>query len=414
MASSSRHSNPSLYGWAATGLILAAAVALYPEAAFEASLQGLNLWFDVVFPALFPFFALCQLLMGLGVIHGLGVLLEPLMQPVFRLPGPAAFAVAMGLAAGYPLGAKITGDLRRRQLCTAVEAERLVSFANTADPLFISAAVALSMFRRPELAGVLSTAHYLAALCVGLLMRFHGAGGPGSPPPVAPGTRPVPGLLPRALAAMVRARRDDGRPLGTLFADAIQDSLRSMLFIGGSIILFNVILQVATLVGFIGLLARVLAWCLAPLGADHEGAVALVKGLFEITLGAREASGTPLPLPIQAALASWIIGWSGFSVHAQVAAMLHDTDVRLGPYVLARFLHACLAALFSLVLLGPAGHALAPVMAPMGTRFTSTAALPGILRFVDVAGTTLLLLLGTGVAVSAAAGLLRRPGPLRP
>jgi nucleoside recognition membrane protein YjiH len=48
----------------------------------------------------------------------------------------------MGLASGYPIGAKITGNLRREKLCTQVEGERLIAFCNTADPLFVIGAVA--------------------------------------------------------------------------------------------------------------------------------------------------------------------------------------------------------------------------------------------------------------------------------
>src|SRR5690606_22823787 len=53
--------------------------------------------------------------------------------------------------------------------------------------------------------------------------------------------------------------------------------------------------------------------------------------------------------------ASAIVAWSGLSVHAQVAVMLRGTDIRLGPYIAARFLHAVLAAIAAWFALGPAG-----------------------------------------------------------
>ncbi len=61
---------------------------------------------------------MADLLMGLGVVHFVGSLLEPIMKPLFKIPGVGGFAVAMGLAGGYPLGAKITGELERAQLIT--------------------------------------------------------------------------------------------------------------------------------------------------------------------------------------------------------------------------------------------------------------------------------------------------------
>lgn len=340
----------SAYGLAALASLVTAMILLFPEASFSASLTGLRLWFEVVFPALLPFFVMAEIMMGLGVIHFIGVILEPLMRPLFRLPGAAAFAVAIGLAAGYPLGAKVSADLRRANLCTASEGERLVSFANTADPLFLAGAVAIGMFSLPELAGTLALAHYVGAFGVGLLMRFHARRGP-----VSTETRATGPLLVRALAALREAREKDGRPIGQLFGDAVRNSMNTLLFVGGSIIMFSVILQVLIIAGIVPLLGQLLAWALAVANVHPSIADALVRGVVEITIGAKAASEAAAPLLEKIAAASGIIAWSGLSVQAQVAVMLRGTDIRLAPYIFARFLHAVLAALTAWVVLGPAG-----------------------------------------------------------
>jgi len=329
----------SSYLAAGAGLLITLAVVRYPEDAFEASVEGLQLWFEVVLPALLPFFTLSEILMGLGVIHAVGVLLEPLMRPLFRIPGVGGFAVAMGLASGYPLGAKISGRIRRDGLCTREEGERLVSFANTADPLFMSGAVAVGMFGLPSLGATLVAAHYLSVLVVGLLMRYHagGAMGPGN-------LQPEGGLLRRAASSMLEARRRDARPFGELLRDAVRESIGSMLFIGGCIMMFSVLIRVLGDAGLIGTLAAAAGRLLPWAGLDPDLALALIKGAFEITIGAQEASQAAAPLLHRAMAASFITGWSGFSVHAQVAAMVHGTDIRIGPYLLARLGHGILAA----------------------------------------------------------------------
>jgi len=82
----------------ATALVIA--MVAYPEAAFRSAVRGLLLWWEVVFPALLPFFVGGQLLMGLGVVAFVGVLLEPLMRPLFNLPGVGGFVTAMGAGVG--------------------------------------------------------------------------------------------------------------------------------------------------------------------------------------------------------------------------------------------------------------------------------------------------------------------------
>ena len=123
--------------WLAAGAtVLTVGMVLYPELAFQGALRGLRIWWFVVFPALLPFFIAGQILMGLGVVHFLGVLLERLMRPLFNVPGAGAFVVAMGLASGYPIGAVLTGKLVRDGTLHPAEGERLLGFCNTADPLF--------------------------------------------------------------------------------------------------------------------------------------------------------------------------------------------------------------------------------------------------------------------------------------
>lgn len=73
-------------------LFMTLAIIQYPKDTFDSAILGLNLWWNVVFPSLLPFFILSEMLMGLGVVHSLGILLEPLMRPLFNVPGIGALA----------------------------------------------------------------------------------------------------------------------------------------------------------------------------------------------------------------------------------------------------------------------------------------------------------------------------------
>jgi len=130
----------------ALAVIITISIVRFPDEAFQSALEGLDVWLNIVLPALLPFFIGSQLLMGLGVVHFMGVLLEPFMRPLFNVPGVGSFVMAMGLASGYPVGAMLTGKLVKNNLCNTWEAERMISFSNTADPLFMVGAVAGGIF----------------------------------------------------------------------------------------------------------------------------------------------------------------------------------------------------------------------------------------------------------------------------
>lgn len=349
-------------------VLLTAALVVYPKQGFDAGIEGLRVFWDIVFPSLLPFFILSELMLGIGVVRGLGVILEPLMRPVFSVPGIGAFALSMGLAAGYPMDAVITARFREQGLCTRVEGERLLAFTNTADPLFMFGAVAVGMFKSPEVGVLLAIAHYVSSFLVGIGFKWWGRRSD-TPPSTAAGPAgdaPTRGnILGRAFREMLKARTEDGRTLGKLLYHAVTESVQTLLMICGFIVFFSVLIEVLHLSGLI----RVIGWpvlLVYHLFGIHAGLVnPTLAGLLEIDIGtAQTAAVTGASLLQKVALASGIIAWSGLSVHAQVASVLTQTDIRMRPYFLARFLHAVLAAGLTLILfrLGigvPAAHTMA-------------------------------------------------------
>jgi sporulation integral membrane protein YlbJ len=322
----------------------------YPKDAFDSAIMGLNLWWNVVFPSLLPFFILSEILMGIGVVHFIGVLLEPLMRPIFNVPGVGAFAMSMGLASGYPMDAVITCKFRKNQLCTAVEAERLLSFTNTADPLFMFGAVAVGMFGMPELGATIALAHYLSSFLVGIIFRFHGRSRDSYVPdsPAAKGN-----ILIRAFRALYIAKQEDKRSTSQLLGDAVKSSMNTIMLIGGFIIVFSVFIRIMTVVGISDILTGLFATLLNWIGYSTNLAPSLVSGLLEIDLGTLAASQADAPLIQKVAIAGAIIAWSGLSVHGQVASIVIESGIRMTPYMVGRLLHAVLAAITTVLLLGP-------------------------------------------------------------
>src|SRR5690606_23011234 len=157
--------------------------------------------------------------------------------------------------------------------------------------------------------------------------------------------------------------------------DAVRSSLQSMLFIGGCIMMFSVFLRILTVSGIVDSMAAPLALILAPLGVDTDLAVALIKGTVEITIGTEAVSrAAAAGLTEKLVLASAIIAWSGLSVHAQVAAMVHGTGIRLAPYIAARFLHGVFAGLVTWALMGPLESVAAPLITPVFTPLAAQGA----------------------------------------
>lgn len=311
---------------------------LYPESAYEGACRGLSTWSVHLLPSLLPFFIAADLLLSMGFVRFLGVLLEPVMRPLFRLPGEAGFAVALGFTSGFPMGAVLTASLKEQKLCTSQEAARLAAFTNNSSPLFLLISVPVSMLQKPELGILLLAAHYLANLTIGILLRF-----------LAPAEHTfieTRHLFRTAYLEMRRYQISHHQHTGAMLGQAVQKGIDSIVKIGGFVLSFSVLLSLLQKAGLLHLLDKFFAGILAILQISPQLSSPLSAGLFEMTLGAQTASQCQAELLEQLMIISFILGWSGLSIQAQVSSILASQNISSRLYCLCRPLQGILAALY--------------------------------------------------------------------
>lgn len=328
-------------------IIFVACMIIYPAEVFAASKAGVDAWWNIVLPALLPFFISSELLMSYGIVRFMGVLLEPIMRPLFNLPGAGAFVMAVGFTSGFPISASLAARLRREKICTRFEGERLMCFTNNASPLFMLVAVGVGMFHNPRLGIIIAVSHYSANLLLGFILRSYKS----KDPEFSPKLEPRGNLLRRALSEMKQAIDADPRAFGKILGDAISSSMNKLFLIGGFVIIFSVIIKVSVLTGLMSIITGTIGLFGFPLGLTDSSVGSMGYGFFEITLGTKAASEAASSLAQQAVAASLILGWSGLSVLAQVAAMISGTDLKMGLFVASRLFHSISSGIISFALL---------------------------------------------------------------
>ncbi|MFJ7365357.1 sporulation integral membrane protein YlbJ [Peribacillus frigoritolerans] len=330
--------------------MMAVGLIIFPQESFEASKGGLNIWWTIVFPSLLPFLIFSELLISFGVVRFIGVMLEPFMRPLFRVPGVGGFVWAMGLASGFPAGAKFTVRLRQEEQLTRIEAERLVCFTNSSNPLFLFVAVAVGFFHNPHLGIILALSHYLGNICVGIIMRFYRGKEEKSHAKVL---TKLPSIR-QAFSQMHRTRIKETRPFGSLLGDAVLSSIQTLLMIGGFIILFSVVNKLLFHMNITGLLASGVGGILHIFNFPDSLSLPFISGMFEMTLGSKLTSTVEeATLFQQTVMTSFILAFNGFSIQAQVASIIAATDIRFTPFFLARIAHGLLASIITVLLWEP-------------------------------------------------------------
>ncbi len=329
---------------------MAVILIIYPGQAFDASVRGLKMWWEIVFPSLLPFFITAELLIGFGVVTFIGTLFEPIMRPLFNVPGAGSFAWMMGMASGYPSGAKITTRLREEGVLSQVEAERLVSFTNASSPLFIFGAIAVGFFHNAQLGLLIAVAHYVGNALVGICMRFHGTKEQESGS-INYSKR---FSIKRAFKDMHQTRMKQKEPLGHMLGQAVTQSIQTLLMIGGFIILFSVLTSLLLVTGITPFIVHLMQFLFQMVSIPLAFALPFLSGLFEITIGAQMISQIQTdPILHHLILISFMLGFNGLSVQAQVSSIIAKTDIRFFPYFFARVLHGIVSSVLVILLYHP-------------------------------------------------------------
>lgn len=268
--------------------------------------RALTLCAGTVIPALFPFMVVTGLLVRLGFGQWLAPHTAGLMAPLFRLPGCAGSALLLGLVGGYPIGARTAAELYASGALTRQEAERLLTFCNNSNPVFLISVLGSGIFGSIRVGLWLWLIHVGAALLTGLLFRGLGRRRRSVPPAVSFQAPSLPGA----------------------FVSAVRDSAGTMLSVCAFVTFFYVLISPLTRLP-------------GPLAALSVGCAELF-------------SLTPLLTADRAGflLAAGCTGWGGLSVLCQTAAVLDGTDLSVSPCLYGKLtqglLSAALAAVVSL------------------------------------------------------------------
>lgn len=320
-------------------ICIVTAMLIWPRETYLGARYGLELWAFVLVPSLLPFFIAADILINLGIVSMLGVLLEPVMRPIFNLPGSASFVLSMGFTSGFPMGAVLTRRLCEDNVCTREEGSRLTAFTNNSSPLFILAAVAVGMFNDMELGVILMAAHYCSNIILGIMLGL-----------TAPKTDQEiisrGNIIIKSIRSLLTYQRKR-KPWGQLFADSIRLGIKNVFLVGGFVLIYSVLIKLMQASGILPPITLTLGKALNVLGFDPSLSRAFTLGFLEMTLGLKELSKCVVPLYETAIAASIILAWSGLSIQSQVVSVLAGSGISTAKYHLSRPLQGILAAFLS-------------------------------------------------------------------
>lgn len=310
-------------------LLLTLLILTHSSESLYYALNGLNLWFTKMIPALLPFMILSGIMVRLQLTESFSSLLYPLLHPLFRIRRNVCYAIIMGFLCGFPMGARVTSDLYERDMITHREACFLLAFCNNIGPVYFCSFVLPLLHRElifPYVFGM-----YGIPLGYGLLLRYtcfrHLEDSTCKTPFMSTRSRFRKFTHPEL--HICGSQEASSLKLLEQIDDSIMSAIQSILMLGGYMVLFNLLnLVPGTLLGFWGLSGQKLALFLAP--------------VLEIT-GGLGMLGDSHPLAVLL-----FLPFGGLSCIAQTYSMIKDTGLSILPYCFHKLVLCLLTGLYYL------------------------------------------------------------------
>lgn len=269
-----------------------------------------NIWKSNVFPSLFPFFVLSNILINYGFIEVASHLFSPLMR-LFKINKNCAFVFVMGLISGFPSSSKYTKELLDQGLIDENDATKVLMFTHFSNPLFIFGTISLVFLNNKEVGLLILIIHYLTNIIIGLLFRNY---------------------LP-SKDKIVSNKLTNKRNFGKIITNSIIDSINTLLLILGTITVFLVMTTIID----------------RNINLNNFNQ-SILNGFVEMTQGLKYVSLLNIPLKIKTVLSTMIISFGGLSVHLQVMSIISDTKIKYLPFLVARILHALISGILVFIL----------------------------------------------------------------
>ncbi|MCM1263280.1 MAG: hypothetical protein NC313_11225 [Butyrivibrio sp.] len=280
----------------------------YPAQSLNYASTGLLLWFQKMIPTLLPFMIISGVMVRMNLTERFAKFFHPLFHLIWGTSLNGSYVILMGMLCGFPMGARVIGELCRSGRLSEEEGAFLLAFCNNIGPIyfisFVMSTLSLSGNYIPFLI------MYGVPLFYGFLLRFclkrrdnrnAVCGITNHIPIIAANT-------PSLLAAV---------------DDSIVSALIGIGKLGGYMVLFNL-----------------LNIMLIPFSSLPEKFSLVCNCLLEITSGISRlgVNGTYIILIL--------LPFGGFSCMAQTYSMIKDTNLSVSGY----FAHKCIQTILTAVI----------------------------------------------------------------
>ena len=297
-----------------------------PKKYINSCYNGLSVWVKNVLPSLLPFLICTKILTEINFFDGFTKKLSKPTNKIFKAPKIASYVFLISIISGYPVGAKVISDLYKQNAISEKTANKLTTFCSTSGPLFIIGTVGTSLFLSPLIGYIMLFSHILGSFLNGVIYRNKFVD----------------------TSNLHYNKKDYDTNYNKTISNCMNNSITSILLVGGFITLFYIIIDILIDVKVISFLSYGLDFLLSPFGLKIGESV--FSGIIEVTRGCITLSTINASNLVKCVIGTGLISFGGFSIHFQALAFLSECNINTKFYFIQKLTHTLLSMLIALLL----------------------------------------------------------------
>ena len=282
------------------------------EELLDTFFSTINLWFKNLFPSIFIFFIITDILNNYQFPYYLSNLLGNIFNKIFHLPKVASYIVFMSMTSGFPGNSKLILEALENKEIDDFDATRLLTMTHFSNPLFIIYSVGINFYHDKTLGIIILISHFITNFIVGFCFRN-----------IYKNKNNYPKL-----------KLKEPKPFMEVLKTSIANTFVILTNVLGIIIFFSLITKTINLYLNLNTFSNI-----------------LINGLLEITNGLSILGNTNMPIIPSATLATFFISFGGFSIHMQIMSILNKYSVNYYIYLISRLMHAAISSIITFLIL---------------------------------------------------------------
>jgi len=247
-------------------------------------------------------------------------LFAPLTKRLLGLDGSFGFVYVSSSLSGYPIGAKITCDLKKEGIISENQAERFALFSSVTGPAFMSV-ICISILKVPEaFIHILISHNFSMILIIALYTLIY--------------------KKENCLKGVIkRSGTERGLEYSKLLTESLISSFKTLAVIFELVIVFFVI---AAIITQIGLLEKIY-YLFSDIPMERTPIKPLSYGILEMTAGCITTGESSLPFDIKASLCAGLLGFGGLSIFSQTKSILSSQKIKAKGLFIIKLFHGILS-----------------------------------------------------------------------